>query len=199
MGSVAKDAKGIIVKYLQDMHSLESHGRQAVGRQVEQLQGKGHPESEQAVQGFKATLEGHVQAIEGRLRALDASASNPVQDVASAAAGIVAGIYNAVRSEEASKSIRDDYTFFSHSAISYLMLHATCAGLGDGATAELAATGYRDMARLAMQIDRLMPGLVLEELRQDGQGVADVGGQCAQLVRDAWTQQAPATTGTMAS
>jgi hypothetical protein len=75
-------------------------------------------------------------------------------------AGVVAGLYNQVRSEAASKSIRDDYTFLSHCAVAYLMPH-TISSLGDGETAQLAERGYRGCARIIMEIDRLLPSLVL--------------------------------------
>lgn len=183
---MAKDGTAVIKKYLADMHALESHGLQAVSRQVEQLRDAQHPEAFQAVQRFRTTLDGHVRALDQRLKALGGSADRPVQDTVAAMAGVVAGIYNAVRSEEASKSIRDDYTFFSHSAMAYLMLHTTAEALADQETAALAETGYRDMARMVMAIDRLMPALVIAELQQDGLSVNDVQEHCRQLVSDAW-------------
>ena len=127
---MAKDANSVIKKYLADMHALETHGLQAVSRQAEQLKDAKHPDALRAVQGFRTTLAGHVAALDQRLKTLGGSADRPVQDTVAAMAGVVAGIYNAVRSEEASKSIRDDYTFFSHSAIAYLMLHTTTEALG---------------------------------------------------------------------
>ena len=188
---MAKDANSVIKKYLADMHALETHGLQAVSRQAEQLKDAKHPDALRAVQGFRTTLAGHVAALDQRLKTLGGSADRPVQDTVAAMAGVVAGIYNAVRSEEASKSIRDDYTFFSHSAIAYLMLHTTTEALGDQASAALAEAGYRDMARMVMEIDRLMPGLVIAELQQDGLSVDDVQAHCQQLVSDAWKTASP--------
>jgi ferritin-like metal-binding protein YciE len=192
---VAKDATALITKYLADMHALASHGLQAVSRQASQLQDAQHPDALRAVHGFQATLERHVAALDQRLHALGGSADRPVQDAVAAMAGVVAGIYNAVRSEEASKSIRDDYTFFSHSAMAYLLLHTTSEALGDQASAALAETGYRDMARLVMEIDRLMPGLVIAELQQDGLPVSDVQDHCRQLISDAWKTEQPGISG----
>jgi hypothetical protein len=105
--------------------------------------------------------------------------------------GVAAGLYNAARNEEASKSVRDDYTFLSHTAVAYLMLHTAAAGLGERDTVMLAERGYRDAARMVMEIDRLMPGLVLEELRQDRLQVADVSDACRTMVHDAWRREEP--------
>jgi len=185
---VDEKATTVLTKYLGDMHSLESHGLQAVKRQADQLKDSGHPDAQAAVEQFKQTLEAHVSALEGRLNALGGSATHPVKEAVAAAAGVVAGIYNAVRSEEASKSIRDDYTFFSHSSIAYLMLHTTAQSLGDSGTAMLAERGYRDMARLILLIDKLMPQLVIAELKGDALPANDVSSDCARMITEAWTR-----------
>ena len=181
-----EQSRGVIAKYLHDMHSLISHGHEAIKRQREQLKDAGHPQAFAAVQGFEATMDQHMAMLKRRLEAIGESPTSPIQDAASAIAGVAAGFYNAVRSEEASKSIRDDYTFFSHSAIAYLMLHTTTESLGDRETADVAGRGYRDMARMMMEIDRFMPDLVIHELRQDGHQAGDVAEKCRQLVHEAW-------------
>ena len=188
-----EQSRAVIAKYLHDMHSLVSHGHQAIKRQREQLKDAGHPPARAAVEGFEATLDQHLAMLRRRLEAIGESTTSPIQDAASAVAGVAAGLYNAVRSEEASKSIRDDYTFFSHSGMAYLMLHTTGESLGDGETAAIAARGYRDMARMMMEIDRVMPQLVISELRQDGHQAADVAQKCQQLVHEAW--RSSSTTG----
>jgi hypothetical protein len=186
---VDEKARTVIAKYLHDMHSLISHGHQAVGRQRDQLKDAGHPHAFQAVQGFEAMLDGHMAMLQDRLKGMGESVTSPVQDAASTVAGMVAGLYNAVRSEEASKSIRDDYAFFSLSAISYLMLHTTTMALGDDETARIAERGYREMARACMDIDRILPGLIIAELRQDGLRPRDIANECHRLVHEAWTQE----------
>ena len=182
-------ARKTIAKYVEDMHSLVTHGLKPLGWQIDESQMQRHPEALQAVRGFRATLEGHLGALDRRMHELGTSPTTAVQDAASAVAGVVAGLYNQVRTEAASKSVRDDYTFISHCAVAYLMLHTTAAGLGDDETARLADRGYRDCARMIMEIDRLMPTLVVQELQQDGLPVRDVADECRRLVSDAWTRQ----------
>ena len=196
---MADKAQETITKYLGDMHALEAHGLQPIGRQCDNLKDDDHPEALQFAREAKQVLEQHIAALESRLKALGGSPTSPVKDAASTVAGVFAGVYNAVRSEEASKSIRDDYTFFSNCAIAYLMLHTTSKGLGDSQTAQLAERGYRDCARLVMHIDRIMPGLVIAELRQDGLTVQDVSDECRKMVHDAWNRDAASTMGMGAS
>lgn len=181
-----------ITKYLGDLHALESHGLKAISRQADQLKGEGHPEALAAVQDFRSTLQSLVSSLEIRMQALGGSPTSPVKEAASTLAGVAAGLYNAVRTEEASKSIRDDYTFLSHSAIAYLMLAITAKAFDDHDTEELAEEGYRQMARCVMLIDRVMPGLVVSELRQDGLPVQDVSDWAQTFIGNAWSRQGTA-------
>jgi len=190
MGTTAASPKAneTLITYVTDMHALISHGLQAIKKQANNLKDNKHQEAFRAVQEFQRTLESEQQLLADRVKA-----TGPLKDAMSALTGVTAGIINALRSEEASKSIRDDYTFLSLVAVSYLMLHTTSKGLGDLETAAIAERGYRHMARLIMNIDRLLPKLVVEELRQDGLTVSDVSEDCRKLVKQAWEEQASGT------
>lgn len=193
MAATNEQMRETVTKYLGDLHALESHGHEAISRQVDNLKDSGHQDAYRGVVELKAMLERHLAAIDAHLKLLGGSPTSPVKDAASAVAGVAAGLYNKVRNDEASKSIRDDYTFFSHTAIAYLMLHTTALSFNDPMTATLAEQGYRDAARAIMAIDRFMPPLVLEELRQNGFQVADVADQSAQMVHDAWKREQPSS------
>lgn len=175
-----------IAKYVEDLHSLVSHGLQPVSHQLDEASGSAHAEAAVFILELKRTLGDHEQRLAQRLQALGTSPTTLVQDAASTVAGLVAGIYNRVRTEAVSKSVRDDYTFVSHCSVSWLMLMTTARALGDHETEELAELGYRDCARLVMQIDALLPTLVGEELRQDGFAVANVSEWAGGIVSDAW-------------
>ena len=64
--------------------------------------------------------------------------------------------------------------------------------IGDTQTAALAERGYRDMARMVMVIDRVMPTLVVQEMKEDGLPMRDVSEECRKLVHDAWTRESTA-------
>jgi len=193
MDQMPEKTRETITKYLGDLHALESHGLQAISRQVEEMEGSDHTEAHRAVQNFKNTIESHIAAIEARMQTLGGSPTSPVKEAAAVVAGVAAGLYNKTRTEKASKSVRDDYTFISNTAVAYLMMHTTAMGLGDDQTARLAERGYRDAARMAMEIDRIIPGLVLEELRQDGAHPRSVEEECHRMIHEAWTQDSVRT------
>jgi hypothetical protein len=183
-----------IAKYVEDLHSLVAQGLQPFSLQLGESSQRDHPMAHQAILGCHATLQQHESLLNQRLQTLGTSPTTAVQDAASAVAGIVAGFYNQVRSEAVSKSLRDDYTFLSHCSIAWLMLMTTARSLGDHETEELAEQGYRDCARMVMQIDRVMPGLVVEEIRQDRLPAQDVGQWAEEVVHRAWDRQTVGTT-----
>jgi hypothetical protein len=188
------NSRKYILKYIEDLHSLVTHGLQPFSHQMGESQMRDHTDVLHAIQGFHATLQQHETMLKQRMQALGGGASAPVQDAASAVAGVVAGLYNQVRTEAVAKSVRDDYTFISHCAISWLMLLTTSRSLGDHETEELAERGYRDCARMAMDIDRVMPGLVVKEMQQDKLPAQDVSAWAQGIVSNAWTRQSASAT-----
>ncbi len=156
-----------LTKYLGDQHSLESHIFQAIDKQVKSFP-QGHPEALQQVQTFQTVLQGHLSSLESRIQALGGSPTHPVKEAVSAFAGIIAGLYDQVRTEEASKDLRDDYTALNLSIIAYVMLHTTALAFNDQETAALCKQNLTDNANFVMQIQHLMPALVIQEYEQDG-------------------------------
>lgn len=176
-----------LTKYLGDMHALESHIFQAIDKQLKLLDD--HPDAQEQVRVYRASLSGHLDALKMRLDALGGSPTHPVKEGVAAVLGVAAGLYDKVRSEEASKDIRDDYTALNHSIIAYTMLHTTALALGDRETADLAKRHMTDNAKFVMEINNFMPKLVLDELRQDGVPVAnDALTTAKQTVSDIWHQ-----------
>jgi ferritin-like metal-binding protein YciE len=180
----------LISKYLGDLYALESHGLEALTGQVNDLKKENQPNALRACQNFQLTIQAHVNDLEARLKVIGASPASGVKSAVTAAAGTIAGVYNAVRSEPTSKAIRDDYAFLSLDAISHLMLHTTALSLGDVETANLADRGYRDCARMIMEIDKIMPELVLEELGEDKLAPKAIAEECHHLISDSWNRQA---------
>lgn len=183
-----------LTTYITDMRALINHGLKAIDRQAEQLRRRNQQaEALAAVHEFQRVLRSHLTHLDARARAVGGSGGRSprlFKEVVTTITGIAAGLIGALRPEQTAKDIRDDYTFLSHVAIGYLMLHATASGLGDGVTAALAEQGYRDAARLVMHIDRIMPALVLQELRKDGLPVGPISEQSLMMVQRAWDREA---------
>ncbi len=176
-----------ITKYLGDMHALESHILQAIDKQEKLLHD--HPSAKELISTFRTTLESHVNALQARLDALGGSPTHPVKEAAAAAAGVVAGLYDKVRNEEASKDLRDDYTAINHSVIAYIMLQTTALAFNDRETADLCKRHLTENATFVMDINSYMPELVMEEFRQDGLAIDESATSTArQTVSEIWHQ-----------
>lgn len=168
----------LLTKYLGDMHALESHIYQAIDKQVGLLDD--HEDARQKTIQFRDTLQQHLQTVDARLNQLGGSPTHPIKQGAAAALGIAAGLIDKVRTSEAAKDLRDDYTAINHAIISYEMLYTTALAAGDQETADLSKRHLKDHAAFVMEITFFMPKLVLDELRQDGLAVAPTAQQAAE-------------------
>jgi|GEM_PF-1435980 len=192
--STTSKTNELLTTYLSDVHALVSHGLQAIDRQVENLKNVSHQDAKTAVKDFQSILKTQKSELESRIKQLGGSPTQPIKDAVAAAAGIAAGLINAVRTSEAAKSIRDDHTFFSHLGVAWLMLHTTASSLGDGETKSLADRGYSDTTKVIMEINRILPKIVVEELRENKElHPADTNEETRQMVHNAWRSQPPAT------
>lgn len=187
---MTENATATLATYITDMHALVNHGLRAIDRQVESLKDTKHAQALAALQEFQRTLRAHLSLLDARAQAHGGKLTRPIKDAITAVTGVLGGLISTVRPEEASKAIRDDYTFLSHVAIGYLMLATTASGLGDRETAALAEQGYRDAARMVMIIDKIMPGLVIAELREDGLTMADVEEPIRAMISRSWRREA---------
>jgi len=185
-----------VTKYLGDMHALEAHILQAIDKQ-ERLLATDHPDAAATIRAIRDTLRAHLAALQERLQDLGGSPTHPVKHAVAVVAGVAAGLYDKVRTEEASKDLRDDYTALSHAVIAYTMLHTTALALGDEETARLCARHLADNARFVKGIQEAMPDLVIAEYRQDGGFALDEGasGATRRVIAAIWMQPATTTGG----
>ncbi len=159
------DSKTVLQKYVSDMMSLESHIYQAIDKQVKE--NADDPEVSTKFAQFTTTLKSHRDSLASRLNALGGAANSPIKEGAAAVFGVAAGLIDKFRSEEVSKDFRDDFTALSLSLVSYQMLYTTALALGDTQTAELAAGNARDNAKFIREIERMMPGIVVRDLKKN--------------------------------
>lgn len=154
-----------ITKYLGDMKAVVSHVQTAMERQKDEFRDK--PDVAQTIARIALSLKRQDDALGTRLEALGGSPTHPVKEVVSDALGVVAGLYNKVRTEGAAKGLRDDHVALNLVFVSYTMLHTTAIALGDAETAALAKRSFTEVAKFVTDIDRLVPPVVFREL-QDG-------------------------------
>ena len=133
-----------ITKYLGDMKSVVSHVTTAMERQKDEFRDK--PDVSQAIARVALSLKRQDDALGARLEALGGSPTHPVKEAVSDALGVMAGLYNKVRTEGAAKGLRDDHVALNLVYLSYTTLHTTAVALGDTETADLAERSFIECA-----------------------------------------------------
>jgi hypothetical protein len=175
-----------ITKYLGDMKSVVSHVRTAMERQKDEFKDK--PEVSQAMGRIAYGLQRQDETLGKRLEALGHSPTHPVKEVVSDAFGLMAGLYNKVRTEGAAKGLRDDHVALNLVYISYTMLHTTAVALSDAETASLAKRAMIECAKFIAEVDGLVPATVFRELQDGDFGSLDSAApeQSRSAYREAW-------------
>jgi len=176
------DERHAVATYLSDMLALEQHISAPIESQLGSSDHREYADAARIIQTIKSVTTSHITALEAQLKAAGGSAAHPLKSAWAQVLGGGAAALNNVRKTKVSKSLRDDYTALGLAAISYTMLHATAAGLGDGSTAALAKRHLEDIAPIIVEISKTIPAVVLQELADDGEKVAITA---AQLTEDA--------------
>lgn len=183
-----KERLETLQKYVSDMIAVEDHIATAVNRQAEHEDVyKHHPQASQIIHSIAQMTEQHANHLKQHLDALGGDSAKGLKEVASAALGAVAGMYDKVRNETVSKMLRDDYTALNLAAVSYTMLHTTGLALQDQRTADIALQHLKHYTNIIMQINQIIPNVVVNDLRDDVPMINDASVQQAmQNTQDAW-------------
>src|SRR3954447_11813054 len=196
-----KDNREALRPYVADMVAVEKHILEAVERQRNDDDIKQFPDALQLVGRIETTLKSHVQALDSHLQGYSGGgAAGAVKQAVTGVLGAIAGVYDKVRKDTASRALRDDYTALSLASVSYGILHATALGLSQGPTAELAKSHLVELNTLIMDLGLLLPRVVVKELAFEGYTV-DTGAadRAVKNLEETWrssAQREKATAGT---
>src|ERR1700736_6222536 len=182
-----------IQTYVSDMLALERHIAQPLQRQLDMEDTSKYSGALAVISQLQGLNKGHITALEQCLEQLGGHAASPVKSAWSSLLGAGAAAIDSVRKTKVSKNLRDDYTALSLASISYEMLYTTAIGLGDATVGDLAKRHLADYARVIMQIVQVIPDVVLQELRDDGEAVqTGAAALIRQQTNDIWKAQASA-------
>ncbi len=187
-----KDTREYLRPYVADMAAVEKHILEAVERQTKDEDFQKLPQAQQLVNRLETTLRNHVQTLEGHLAQFPAgSAAGAVKGAVTGVLGAFAGLYDKVRSEAASRGLRDDYTALNLASISYTMLHTSALALNETATAELALRNLKELTPLIMQLTEVLPEVVVRELAEEGKAYdASIVQRAVRATQEAWSTTA---------
>jgi ferritin-like metal-binding protein YciE len=186
-----------IADYVGDMVALETHIEEALDRQLTALDD--FPQAKSAVQRYHDMVKHNRDHMKQVQEQVGSTAGNPIIKAGSAALGVAAGLIDKVRTEGASKMLRDDYTAFNLAAMGYTMLHTTAVGLGATQLASTCEGHLRGYAQAIQELNHLVPNVVVAELEKDGHRVqGSAAMRTVETVDRLWKETAkPAMTSSM--
>jgi len=164
-----KERMDTLQKYVSDMIAVEEHIASAIRRQVNDENLTNHASrAGQIINKMAELTDRHTEDLKRHLEAIGGDKAKGIKEVATAAMGTLAGLYDKVRNEAVSKMLRDDYTALNLATVSYTMLHTTGLAFNDQATASLALRHLQDYTGVIMEINELIPSVVVTDLRDNG-------------------------------
>jgi ferritin-like metal-binding protein YciE len=165
------DTRHSLQTYVSDLLALERH----IGVPLDAQRGAEataqYPAAQRLIETLYAQNAAHVAALDACLTSLGGNAASPLKTAWASLLGGAASALGGARKTKVTKWLRDDYTALNLATMAYTLLHATATGLGDTRVAALARQGLADYARSVMQINSVVPDVVLGELREDGENV----------------------------
>jgi len=157
-----------IQTYVSDMLAVERHILEPVEHQVNDGDVQKFAAAHATVQRVHGVISAHVAALDAHLAALGGHPSAPLKTAVGSVLGAAASVVNAVRRTEVSKGLRDTYTALAMDSIAYTMLHTTALALRDHATAAMAEKHLEDVTPLIIELSRVIPSVVVDELKAEG-------------------------------
>ncbi|MEP6763951.1 MAG: hypothetical protein ABJB66_06555 [Gemmatimonadaceae bacterium] len=176
--------------YITDMLALEEHIAKAVDAQLGDLR-RDHPEFAGTLSKAATITAKHIGALTAlkTSRKMDTTSSvaEAVKRAGSVVAGLGAAAIDLVRSESLSKDLRDDYTAYSLASIGYQMLLTSSVAMSDDEVSGHARTHFADYAQIVMDLSRVIPGAVIEDLKMQHLPVrGDAGELVAKEIKEIW-------------
>jgi len=190
------DNRETLRPYIADMLAVEKHIVEALERQQKDDDIKQFPNAAQLIERTLGILRTHARTLDTHLESFPGgSAAGAVKEAVTGVLGAIAGMYDKIRKDTASRALRDDYTAISLAAISYTMLHTTALGLRQGATADVALRHLQDLTPLIMELSEVIPTIVLKELSFEGYEIeTGLAQQAVRNTQQTWSQGAQTET-----
>jgi len=154
--------------YLGAMVAAEEYVYELVHSQAGSDDIKKHPEISPVLEPLAEMLEQHIGRLEKELEQLGGTpTSASMKGSISVAAGKIGALVERIRSETASRMMRDTYCALSLITVSYTMLHAAALSLHQKQIADLALDHLNDLTPVVVEISKIVPFVVVNELADE--------------------------------
>lgn len=162
--ATASDIQSETKQHLSDMAALEKHILDAVEKQIEVDEVKKDIEALGLLSKTKEMLTRHVGQLGAMAEAQDAETRTSMKALFTRFLGNVAGVYNSIRSDEASRAIRDTYTALNLMSASLTAMKTFGLVVGKESISKLAYEQMRELLPLIMEFNTKLPYIVAREI-----------------------------------
>lgn len=164
--STTTEIQGETKQHLSDLVALESHILEAVEHQIGTDNIKKDADALMLLQETHAMLSRHSEELDALVIAQDAETRTGIKNLFTGFLGNIAGLYNKVRGEEATRAIRDTYTALSLLSVSLTALKTFGLMVGKPDISKLAYEQMRDLLPLIMKINHRLPYIVARDVAE---------------------------------
>ena len=183
-----KEARlNVLSTYINDMVAVERDISQALKGQQEDSDVATMPEVHRLIEMAAESAVARHDVLVQCAKDLDGKAGAAVKDAVMAAAGSLAGLFAKLRKHPVSKMLRDDITALNLAATAYSMLYTTAVAFDEEEMSAVALEHLNTLPEQIMEMTRLLPGVVVEELEKEHGPVNEEAAELAtEAIQQAW-------------
>jgi len=169
-----KPSMALLQKSVSDMLAVEEDISSAAKRQVKNEELTKHAsQASRVINNIAQMSKRHEQELQALLQSIGGDSAKGIMEITTAALGSVAGFYDKIRSEAIAEMVRGDYTALNLATIGYTMLHTTALALNEQKTASVALRHLQEYTSVVLEINEIVPSVIIADLRQHGARIDD--------------------------
>lgn len=173
--------------YINDTAAMAKHIEGAFDQQSKDDDVRSHIATHQLIVQMHSTLAAQRKTMEKYAEEAGGGVGATLKEAVTTVTGALAGLYGKVRKHPLSRILRDNYTALSLACVAYEMLHTTALGLRQKGLADAALRHLSELTPLIMDLTKIIPEVVLEELAKDDPTIdLSVAGQALENTLGAW-------------
>lgn len=166
------EAKKTLLRHLHTLKALDREIRSAIDQQQRDKRLQDQNDVARLVERIENTLAPQSERLEKRIEALGGDTlTGEIKERLGQIVGFGESLWQNLRDEPVSISLRDHYAALNLAAIHYTMLHASAVALQDTTTADLAYQHLREITPLVVETSQVMPLVVVAETAAEHEGV----------------------------
>lgn len=161
---MSTERQNAIQKHVADMLGIERHVLGALERQRGTDEVRDNVDANQLIIKIERTTKQHVAGLEEVADQEGSELEAKAKKAVTNALGVVAGLYDKIRTHTLARMLRDDYTALSLCAMSYTAMHAFGKAINEPKVADLALRHLKNYTPLLVEISEQLPGVTIDEM-----------------------------------